>query len=66
MHKVHKINYSNYIGTTMKIYVATMKVLRKKDKQDETQFTPITMCLMPYYTQTGLSCPLIDQLYGKF
>jgi hypothetical protein len=34
MHKAHKINRA------VKIYVTTMKVLRKKDKQDDTQFTP--------------------------
>ncbi len=40
MHKVHETNYNNYISRVVKIYVATMEVLRKKDKQDETQFTP--------------------------
>jgi hypothetical protein len=36
MQKVHKTNYSNYTGKAMKIYVATMEVLNKKDKHDET------------------------------
>jgi hypothetical protein len=40
MHKVHKTNYSNCTSRAMKIYVTTMEVFKKKDKQDETQFTP--------------------------
>jgi hypothetical protein len=36
MQKVHKTNYSNYTCRTLKIYVATMEVLKKKDKHDET------------------------------
>jgi hypothetical protein len=62
----------------VKIYVAAVEVLRKKERQDETQFIikiggktslgPIisfvkfsfpVMHLMPYYAETGRSCPLI-------
>jgi hypothetical protein len=63
----------------VKIYVAAMQALRKKETQDETQFTtkiggktsfnsplfpfakfsfPVTH-LMPYYAETGHSCPLV-------
>jgi hypothetical protein len=57
----------------MKIYVAAVKVLKKKEIQDQTQFTteiggktslslvkfsfPVTR-LMPYYAETGYSHPL--------
>jgi hypothetical protein len=61
----------------LKIYVAVVEALRKKQRQDETQFTiknggkkwfrsqlfPFVkfpfrvMGLMPYYTETGRSCP---------
>jgi hypothetical protein len=62
----------------VKIYVALVKALRKKERQDETQLItkiggktslgpsylfcfvnfsfPVT-CLMPYYAETGCSCP---------
>jgi len=64
----------------VKIYVAAVQALRKKETQDETQFTtkigektsltppplfpfakfsfPVTH-LMPYYAETGRSCPLV-------
>jgi len=61
----------------VKIYVAAVQALRKKETRDETQFTtkigektsltpplfpfakfsfPVTH-LMPYYAETGRSCP---------
>jgi len=60
----------------VKIYVAAVEALWKKERQDETQFTtkiggktscvkfsfPITR-LMPYYAKTGRSHPLIVRLY---
>jgi len=36
MQKVHKTNYSIYTCRAVKLYVAAMEVLKKKDKHDET------------------------------
>jgi hypothetical protein len=59
----------------VKIYVAAVEALGKKERGDETQFTPKLVeklvwvivisfsfpvtHLMPYYAETGRSCPLI-------
>ncbi len=61
----------------VKIYVAAVEALRKKERQDETEFTtriaslfrsvkfsiPVTH-LMPCYVETDCSHPLITGLYG--
>jgi hypothetical protein len=65
-------------------YVAVVEALGKKERGDETQFTPkiggktrlghsyfvrkisfSVTHLMPYYTETGRSWPLIALLYGQ-
>jgi hypothetical protein len=34
-----KNNYSSCTGSVVRIYVAALEALRKKERQDETQFT---------------------------
>ncbi len=44
----------------VKIYVASVEALRKKETGDETQFTTkLVEVLMAYYAETGCSRPLI-------